>query len=89
MQNLLYLYSEFKYHLMAIKSKNISFQANAFLDNLIEEKCLCFSIEAYKILSKSSNGKKDFDIFCDLNNYHYFCTVFLYNDNSAKMFYIK
>jgi len=36
------------------------------------------------------NGKreKDFDIFCDLNNYHYFCTVFLYYDNSAKMFYI-
>jgi predicted transcriptional regulator of viral defense system len=40
---------------MSIKNKNISFQANALLDKLLEEKRLCFDIEAaYRILKKSS-----------------------------------
>jgi len=40
---------------MSIKNKNVSFQANALLDNLIEEKKVCFDINtAYKILSNSS-----------------------------------
>jgi len=40
---------------MSIKNKNISFQANALLDKLIEEKKVCFSIDtAYSILSNSS-----------------------------------
>jgi predicted transcriptional regulator of viral defense system len=40
---------------MSIKNKNISFQANALLDKLIEEKKGCFDIyAAYKILSNSS-----------------------------------
>jgi len=40
---------------MSIKNKNISFQANALLDNLIEDKKVCFDIAtAYKILSNSS-----------------------------------
>jgi predicted transcriptional regulator of viral defense system len=40
---------------MAIKNKNISFQASTLLNNLIEEKRLCFSIDtAYRILSDSN-----------------------------------
>ena len=40
---------------MAIKNKNISFQANALLDKLIEAKKVCFDIDnAYRILSDSS-----------------------------------
>jgi predicted transcriptional regulator of viral defense system len=40
---------------MSIKNKNISFQANALLNNLIEDKRVCFDIDtAYKILSNSS-----------------------------------
>ena len=40
---------------MAIKSKNISFQANTLLSKLIEEKKVCFDIgTAYRILSNSS-----------------------------------
>ena len=40
---------------MSIKNKNISFQANALLDSLIENKKVCFDIAtAYKILSNSS-----------------------------------
>ena len=40
---------------MSIKNKNISFQANALLDKLIEEKKVCFEIDtAYNILSNSS-----------------------------------
>lgn len=42
---------------MSIKNKNISFQANALLDKLIEEKKVCFSIDtAYGILSHSSQN---------------------------------
>jgi len=42
---------------MSIKNKNISFQANALLDKLIEEKKVCFNIDtAYKILSNSSQN---------------------------------
>ena len=41
---------------MDIKHKNISFQANALLNKLIEEKCLCFRIDtAYQILSNSNS----------------------------------
>lgn len=41
---------------MSIKNKNISFQANALLDKLIEEKKVCFSIDtAYEILSNSNH----------------------------------
>jgi len=40
---------------MSIKNKNISFQANALLDKLIEGKKVCFNIDtAYEILSNSS-----------------------------------
>jgi predicted transcriptional regulator of viral defense system len=40
---------------MGIKNKNISFQANALLDKLLEEKKACFDIEtAYKILENSN-----------------------------------
>jgi len=40
---------------MSIKNKNISFQANALLNKLIEEKKVCFDIDAaYGILSNSS-----------------------------------
>jgi len=40
---------------MSIKNKNISFQANALLSNLFENKKVCFGIDtAYKILSNSS-----------------------------------
>ena len=40
---------------MPIKNKNISFQANALLDNLIGEKKVCFEIDtAYRILAYSS-----------------------------------
>ena len=40
---------------MSIKTKNISFQANALLDKLIEDKRLCFGIDtAYQILPNSS-----------------------------------
>ena len=40
---------------MSIKNKNISFQANALLDKLIEEKKVCFGIDtAYQILPDSS-----------------------------------
>jgi len=40
---------------MSIKNKNISFQANALLDKLIEGKKVCFDIDtAYEILSNSS-----------------------------------
>jgi len=40
---------------MAIKDKNISFQANALLDSLIEYKKACFDIDtAYNILKNSS-----------------------------------
>ena len=40
---------------MSIKNKNISFQANALLNKLIEEKKVCFGIDtAYAILSNSS-----------------------------------
>jgi len=40
---------------MTIKNKNISFQANALLCNLFEDKKVCFGIDtAYKILSNSS-----------------------------------
>ncbi|MDR1023970.1 MAG: hypothetical protein LBL94_11995 [Prevotellaceae bacterium] len=40
---------------MSIRNKNISFQANALLDRLIEEKTVCFGIDtAYQILSNSS-----------------------------------
>jgi len=40
---------------MSIKNKNISFQANALLDKLIEEKKVCFGIDtAYSILTNSS-----------------------------------
>jgi len=40
---------------MTIKNKNISFQANALLDKLIEAKRLCFGIDAaYEILSDSN-----------------------------------
>ena len=40
---------------MSIKNKNISFQANALLDKLIEGKKVCFNIDtAYGILSNSS-----------------------------------
>ena len=40
---------------MSIKNKNISFQANALLNKLIEEKRLCFGIDtAYQILPNSS-----------------------------------
>ena len=42
---------------MSIKNKNISYQANALLDNLIEDKKVCFGIDtAYKILSNSSQN---------------------------------
>jgi len=62
----LYLCGEFKYHFMAIKNKNISFQANALLDKLIEEKRLCFSIDmAYKILSNSSTDAVK-RLLCDM-----------------------
>jgi predicted transcriptional regulator of viral defense system len=40
---------------MSIKNKNISFQANALLNQLIEEKRLCFGVgTAYRILSDSN-----------------------------------
>ncbi|MDR3183962.1 MAG: hypothetical protein LBT49_00950 [Prevotellaceae bacterium] len=40
---------------MSIKNKNISFQANALLERLIEQKKVCFGIDtAYQILSDSS-----------------------------------
>ena len=40
---------------MPIKNKNISFQANALLDSLIEDKKACFEIDtAYNILTNSS-----------------------------------
>jgi predicted nucleotidyltransferase component of viral defense system len=40
---------------MSIKNKNISFQANALLDKLIEEKQLCFDVDtAHRILSASN-----------------------------------
>ena len=40
---------------MSIKNKNISFQANALLDKLFEDKQVCFDIDiAYRILSNSS-----------------------------------
>ena len=40
---------------MSIKNKNISFQANALLGKLFEEKRLCFGIDAaYRILSNSN-----------------------------------
>ena len=42
---------------MSIKNKNISFQANALLDKLIEEKKVCFDINiAYSILPNSSQN---------------------------------
>jgi len=42
---------------MSIKNKNISFQANALLDKLIEEKRICFDINtAYDILPNSSQN---------------------------------
>jgi hypothetical protein len=40
---------------MSIKNKNISFQASALLNRLIEEKTVCFGIDtAYQILSDSN-----------------------------------
>ena len=40
---------------MSIKNKNVSFQANALLDKLIEDKKVCFDTDtAYEILSNSS-----------------------------------
>jgi len=42
---------------MSIKNKNVSFQANALLDKLIEDKKVCFDIGiAYEILSKSNQN---------------------------------
>jgi len=51
---------------MSIKNKNISFQANALLDKLIEEKRLCFSIDtAYQILLNSSSDAVK-RLLCDM-----------------------
>jgi len=42
---------------MSIKNKNVSFQANALLDKLFEEKKVCFDIDAaYKILVNSNQN---------------------------------
>jgi len=51
---------------MSIKNKNISFQANALLDKLIEEKKVCFDINtAYNILSNSSQDSVK-RLLCDM-----------------------
>jgi len=51
---------------MSIKNKNISFQANALLDNLFEDKKVCFGIDtAYKILSNSSRDAVK-RLLCDM-----------------------